>query len=286
VTVGLPQWLSTVVKKFPNPLWSYAERWRYAGLDALDTVVSTTATTEGSTFVFTAVSQMRPAGRDTALTAPLATATTVYTVDGDGSVQVAVEIDCRTVGVPTLARVGLRMRLEPELEDLCFFGRGPHENYNDRKSSAHFGLHRSNVREQFVPYIVPGECGGRTDTTWVSAQDRAGRGLVAIAGEPSASTACFALFSAQPFSAEELAAARHTSELGGIDLDGASEVRPQGIHLSLDHRHMGIGGDVGWLPCVHRQFLVEPDIFRYSLRLVPLRGGSKPEEVAAQRQRA
>lgn len=207
-----------------------------------------------------------------------ATVTTSYTVFLNGSVRVNVEIDCSGAGVPTLARVGMRMRLAAPMRKISFFGRGPHENYPDRKQSAHVGLHESDAAAMAVPYIVPGESGGRSDASWVSATDSAGVGLLATA----ASGETFALFSAQPFSAEQLGAAKHTSELG-LDLDStaASCCDANPVHVTLDHAHMGLGGDVGWLPCVHEPFKVAPRAFRYSFTLAPLRAGQHPGSEAA-----
>ena len=85
--------------------------------------------------------------------------------------------------------------------------------------------------------------------------------------------ASFVLSFLQPFSAEQLASAKHTSELG-LDLDASTESETEGsepVHLSIDHQHMGLGGDVGWLPSVHEPFKVEPRVFRYSYTLAPLR---------------
>ena len=128
--------------------------------------------------------------------------------------------------------------------------------------------------QQRIP--VPGESGGRTDIAWAAATDNDGAGLLAIAppGE------CFALFSAQPFSTEQLAAAKHTSELG-LDVDSAATTGCDPVNFTLDHAHMGLGGDVGWLPCVHEPFKVEPRAFCYSYTLVPLRPGQRPSAEAA-----
>ncbi len=275
LNVGIPRWLASVVKKYPNPLWSYAERWRYAGLDRLRLEIRSVIdrlTDGGTSFEFIVTGELRPEGHNTAA----AIVTTTYCVSLDGNVRVQAEIDCSNVGVPTLARVGMRMRLAASMRNISFFGRGPHENYPDRMQSAHIGLYESDLSEQVVPYIVPGESGGRSDIAWAAATDSDGAGLLVIAppGEP------FALFSAQPFSTEQLAAAKHTSELG-LDLDHAAANGCEPVNLTLDHAHMGLGGDVGWLPCVHEPFQVKPRVFCYSYTLAPLRPGQRPSvEVA------
>ena len=275
LNVGIPTWLAKLVKKYPNPLWSYAERWRYAGLDRLRleiTSVIDILAGDGKSFEFTVSGKLWPEGHSTAA----AVVTTTYTVSLNGSVRVRAEIDCSDAGVPTLARVGMRMRLAASMRNISFFGRGPHENYPDRKRSAHVGLHESDLSAQVVPYIVPGESGGRADVVWAAAADSDGVGLLAVT-PPGES---FALFSAQPFSTEQLAVAKHTSELG-LDLDDAANSGCDPVHFTLDHAHMGLGGDVGWLPSVHEPFKVEPRAFSYSYTLVPLRPGQRPGAEAA-----
>lgn len=64
-------------------------------------------------------------------------------------------------------RVGLRVLLPGSFSSLRWFGRGPHENYPDRKASAVVGTHASKVSEQLTPYIRPGECGAKVDVRWL-----------------------------------------------------------------------------------------------------------------------
>lgn len=64
-------------------------------------------------------------------------------------------------------RVGLRVLLPGSFSNLRWFGRGPHENYPDRKASAAVGQYTSNVSEQATPYIRPGECGAKVDVRWL-----------------------------------------------------------------------------------------------------------------------
>ncbi|CAN0438916.1 unnamed protein product, partial [Hapterophycus canaliculatus] len=64
-------------------------------------------------------------------------------------------------------RVGLRLLLPGSFSSIRWFGRGPHENYPDRKASALVARHAAPVSEQLTPYIRPGECGGKTDVRWL-----------------------------------------------------------------------------------------------------------------------
>ena len=66
------------------------------------------------------------------------------------------------------------------------------------------------------------------------------------------------------FSAEQMHEARHDYEL---HLPPGSDTPPNVVHLTLDHVHMGVGGDDSWSPSVHEQYLVPPAIYSFSLAL-------------------
>lgn len=127
-------------------------------------------------------------------------------------------------GITDLPRVGLSLLLRPGLERLAWFGRGPWENYADRKTAALVGLYRSTVAAQYVPYIMPQEHGHHTDVRWLTLHDERGSGL-RVSGAPTLE------FSASHLSAADLFDARHTHEL-----------RPRAeTLLHLDHAQRGLG---------------------------------------------
>jgi len=139
---------------------------------------------------------------------------------GEIQVQNKVRVDPR---LPDLARVGVTMKLEPGLENLSWFGRGPHESYCDRKAGAPVGLYKSTVTERYVPYIMPQEHGNNTDVRWMTLQDN-GIGLL-IEGAPLMEC------SASHFTADDLFRAFHTNEL---------EPREEVI-VNIDYHQRGLG---------------------------------------------
>ena len=126
--------------------------------------------------------------------------------------------------VRDIPRVGVCLVLAPGLEHLEWYGRGPWDNYSDRKASAMVAHHRSTVTEQYVPYVMPQEHGLKSDVRWLRLTDDQGEGLE-VRGAP------WLHFSASHFSADDLFAARHTFDLSP---------RPEVI-LSLDAAHRGLG---------------------------------------------
>lgn len=131
---------------------------------------------------------------------------------------------CLGEGVTDLPRVGVNLILVPGLEQLEWYGRGPWENYSDRKASALLALYHSTVSDQYVPYIMPQEHGHKTDVRWLSLQDEKGIGLKVI-GYPKLE------FSASHFSDNDLFNAKHTYDL---------HPRPEVI-LNLDTAMRGLG---------------------------------------------
>lgn len=76
-----------------------------------------------------------------------------------------------------LPRTGIRFEAPADLQRLAWLGRGPTENYPDRRGGSRLGLWHSTVDDQFHPYVVPQEHGAHTSTRWLSLTDGAGWGL-------------------------------------------------------------------------------------------------------------
>jgi beta-galactosidase len=124
-----------------------------------------------------------------------------------------------------LPRLGICWELAPGFENLAWFGRGPWENYPDRKRSAVVGIHHSTVSREYVPYVMPQEHGHHTDTRWVELTTDDGAALRVSAGG-----ALFG-FSASHLTAADLTAAFHTCDL-----------HPRaGTFLNIDLAHRGLG---------------------------------------------
>ncbi len=173
-------------------------------------------------------------------------AQTTYTIYPCGTILVENHVDI-SEAVPSLPRVGVTLTVPEELSQLAWYGRGPHENYCDRKRSALVGLYRSTVDDQHFPFIVPVECGGKEDVRWLSLTDSEGWGFT-VEGEE------LLHFDVHRNSVSDYAAAQHDHELQPRDA----------IFLNIDCRHSGLGGDSGWNRTIHDEFLVLPG--KYTLK--------------------
>jgi beta-galactosidase len=150
-----------------------------------------------------------------------------------------------------LPRIGIVLELVPGLEDLTWFGAGPHETYPDRKRSGIVAVHRSKVTDQTVPYIRPQENGGHADVRWLTLREPdAGNRAVRLSMDPPAQV------SATHLRATDLAAATHVGEL----VPRAETI----VHIDAAHRGLGTascGPDT--LP----QYRVGPGTYRWTWRL-------------------
>ena len=102
-----------------------------------------------------------------------------YLVKGDGEIEVTQTLTADgDEKVPDMLSYGMVLQMPYGLDVSHFYGRGPVENYPDRKYSQHLGLYTQTADEQFYPYIRPQETGTKTDIRWWRQTDQTGFGLM------------------------------------------------------------------------------------------------------------
>ncbi len=148
---------------------------------------------------------------------------TNYHLTGDASIRVSHNFTVPK-SLADLPRLGIRMVLPGDYEQLSWFGNGPHETYCDRKMSGIDAVHRSTVSDQYVPYILPQDHGNLTDVRWLSLSSEQRSLLVTAEGKIEAS--------ASHYPHEILTPAFHTYELAADDR----------CWLCLDVMQRGVGG--------------------------------------------
>ena len=127
-------------------------------------------------------------------------------------------------GLDDLPRIGILLKLPADFENVAWFGRGPQENYCDRKAGYPVGFYRSTVDEMHVPYIMPQENGQRTDVRFAALSNAAGQGILITAPEHME-------FSVSRYSMQTLYRTMHEHELEADDC----------IYLKLDFFQRGLG---------------------------------------------
>jgi beta-galactosidase len=184
---------------------------------------------------------------------------TTYRIFGSGDIIIKNIFVPGSTELPEMPRFGMKMTLPVEFDHISWFGRGPHENYSDRKTGSPIGVYRGEVMDLYHPYIRPQENGNRTDVRWIALSNEKGIGLLAV-GMPLLS------FSAHHFREEDFDPGlekqqRHTFHVKKRDL----------VSLKLDYRQMGVGGDTSWGERArpHPEHRLPAKEYSYSFRLRP-----------------
>jgi beta-galactosidase len=177
--------------------------------------------------------------------------TSVYTVYGNGEIKIELAFDMSDE-IPPLARVGMQFQLPADFTEMVWYGKGPFESYEDRKESAMVGLYKGKVADQYFPYVMPQENGNKTDVRWLKLITKEGNGLL-VTGDSLLS------MNVQDYSLQALNESKLTHQLG----------RGGQTCLFVDMKQMGLGGDIGWGPRVHPEYLLTAKKYEYSFWLKP-----------------
>ncbi len=193
-----------------------------------------------------------------------------YMIYGDGTICVSNHLVPGDSLLPDLPRYGMDLRMPQEYSHVRWFGRGPQENYCDRKTGAFVGDYSSSVDDLFFNYISPQETGTRTDTRWIAITDDNGEGLLFV-GQPLLS------WSALYYTEEDLTqSARGTMHPYQLD-------KKDFVNIHLDLKQMGVGGDNSWGARPHPQYMIPAREYSYSYLIRPLHKGMDPEKEGRKR---
>ena len=173
-----------------------------------------------------------------------------YTIKGDGEIEIATRVSARGNMTKWIPKVGLQMELPREFQDMEWFGRGPFENYPDRKTGAKMGIYQTSVEEDYVPYIIPQDYGNRCDVHWFKLSNKEGSGLQVNSDEPFN-------ISAQKYTTENLDRSHYPFQLKEVEL----------VTLNLDHQVSGVGGTAN---SVLNPYRVAPGEFEFTFSIKPL----------------
>lgn len=180
-----------------------------------------------------------------------------YTIYADGEVHINFNFKPQSNNLPEMLKIGNEYRINSQLTNIEWYGRGPHENYCDRNSSAFVGIYSGKVWEQYYPYVRAQETGNKTDVRWAKLTNDKATGLL-ISGEPLLSV------NAQQFDTDSL---DHNSKRP-IPNHGGSIQKANIISLHIDLAQMGVGGDNSWGARTHARYslLCKPYSYSYSIR--------------------
>ncbi len=199
-----------------------------------------------------------------------------YTVQNNG--QIIVDVNFTLASGQKLAklpRFGMQLTMPGKFKKLSWFGRGPHESYADRKTSAAISLYKSLVNDQIHHYARPQENANKTDVRWIALKNNQGIGLLAQ-GEKLLNA------SAWPYKQSDIDFIKGkdgTASASGLvpvtTKHGAEVPIRDLVTVNIDHKQMGVGGDTSWGRLVHEQYTIPAKDYRYRFTLIPFDQSTK-----------
>jgi beta-galactosidase len=175
----------------------------------------------------------------------------IYTITGDGSIRSENNFSSSNPK-QVVARIGVRLLLDKKFDKATYFGRGPMENYADRKRGFDVGLYTSTVKDLMTPYEKPMDCGNHEDIRWAKVASAGGNGIMAKADSSLLQVSLL------PYTDEEMDKVEYR-----IDLPESSATV-----FCISHKTLGVG-TAGCGPRPLPQYIVyaEPTRFTYILKL-------------------
>ena len=175
-----------------------------------------------------------------------------YLVYGNGKIT----ITNKFIPSKQMIRFGMQMEMTGDYNNITWYGRGPHETMEDRKTGAAIGIYSCLTKDLVHNYVRPQENGNRTDVRWCSLTNENNMGILItdVGGR-------YLNISAWPYTMEDLEKATHIHEL---------PVR-KNITLNIDYKQKGVGGDLPGLPSVHKKYELKKDeMYSYSFSIEPI----------------
>lgn len=231
-----------------DPTRNYKSYWASLGIDRLEKhVESIQAYAAGNQVIIEENAGFYPKTGDDLGQEPVICTSTRYFVGCDG-----IEIMCQVInqsGAQTIPRIGRVFKLGREFNQVTWYGRGPWENYSDRKDSALVGKYTDTTDHMHAHFPVPCECGGHEDVRFVQLSD--GTRTLTVRGGKDFH------FSALPYSMDQYQKAAYEDELG----------ESTATWLTVDACHTGLGGDTGWMRNIHPEYFIRPGVYEYTFKI-------------------
>lgn len=222
--------------------------WKFAGKRRLVTAVQTEISAEGLALVKYTM-KLPPWNADYQMT---------YSFNGSGILQIESSYEPGANDMPLIPKFGMRVAIPEHYSNIQWYGRGPHENYQDRKHSALLGLYEQPLCDFITPYISPQDNANRCDVRWARFTDSHGYGLEFVGLQPLS-------FRAWPYTEEDLEQAGHNYQLPSRNL----------ININLDLKVHGLGGSNSWSKRTLPQYTIDGNQpYRFGFIIKPVNWSS------------
>ncbi|WP_337468221.1 glycoside hydrolase family 2 TIM barrel-domain containing protein [Hallella sp.] len=189
-----------------------------------------------------------------------ATLTITYDIDGEGAMTVQQQMKTTPdAKVSSLLRFGMVMDLDYNMDKSEFYGRGPIENYIDRKASQNIGIYKQTADQQFYPFIRPQETGTKSDIRWWKQTTAEGLGFC-ITAVNNYFDACALHYNISDLDEGDQKAQRHSPEVP----------KSKYTELSINLAHFGLGGENSWGSWPLQQHRLSYQDMTFTFHLTPL----------------
>ena len=267
-------WRAPIDNDFGNNLHKRSRVWREAGENRQVTAVSVNRKANNVAEVEFRFNLVNEADEK------IADYQSVYTVYGSGDVVVDNHFKMTNDDLPEIVRMGMNLIMPRQFDQMAWLGRGPHESYWDRKTSAFVGLHEGSVADQYWAYLRPQENGNKTDVRWLAITDGSGNGLF-FEGLPLLEVSAHHNLQ-EDFESMERTDGRHVEGVRVVNRH-TTDVKPRDLtSVNVDYKQMGVGGDNSWGAWTHDQYRLTEKEYRYSFRMKAISAGESPTELAKQ----
>ena len=182
-----------------------------------------------------------------------------YEINMAGDILVTSTLNGVGESLPPIPRLGNNFILRNQYDQVDWLGRGPHENYQDRRTSAFVAKYDAAVEELMYPYIRPQENGYRTDTRWVAFTDQTGSGIKISAVDQLLGFSAHHQINSD-FDAGDIKMQRHNIDVPRRNL----------VNVNIDYLQMGVGGDNSWGATPHKEYMIAPQDYSYSFLIQSL----------------
>ena len=189
-----------------------------------------------------------------------------YKITGEGNVTVGIRVDATKSGMGGFLRVGSIMTLPAGFEDVSWYGNGPVETYNDRKTNGRLGIWNNTVSGFYFPYMKTDDCGNLTNVRWIAAKSSKSASSLLIAAETPVEA------SALHFLPDDFQDTNHPFEL-----------RPRKqTFLSVDYGSLGVGSATCGQATLGQYRLPSNRIYTWTYTIIPVMQAASDSALAEQ----
>ncbi len=183
-----------------------------------------------------------------------------FAFDGAGAIKITNTFKAVKGKHPVLFKFGNHLQLPVDFTTVQWYGRGPVENYFDRKAAAFVGEYKGTIKDQYFSYIRPQESGNKTDVGWAKITRKDGSGFMIAATDTLLNV------NVLPYSPDQLYTGpkKMQAHSGELEYD-------KNIHLDIDLQQMGVGGINSWSEWPLEKYRLPYKNYSYSYLIIPIK---------------